>query len=80
MYLNFLDSSEVIYLTLILKAVREERPVSEVLAGFVEVNRVSDLMRKIQKFGENKLEHPILSLALENMEEFLRINYKDRIQ
>jgi|GEM_PF-7013366 len=71
MILNLGDAAEVVFLTLILRAAASDRPISEVLNELMKPNKRPGLLQKIQGFARIKLEHPVMKLALAEMEELL---------
>ncbi len=71
MFLSLTDGVETVFLAVILKAIHEGKTLSEILDGYVARENVPRFIVQIQGFSEAKLEHPILKLALEELEELL---------
>jgi len=71
MFLSLTDGVETVFLVVILKAIHEGKTLSEILDGYVVHEDVPRFIAQIQDFAEAKLEHPILKLALEELEELL---------
>ena len=71
MILTLIDGRETVFLAIVLKAIAENKRILEILELFVEREKAPGLLDQIRKFARSKLEHPVLKLALEEMEELL---------
>lgn len=72
MILALTDKNEAIYLSLVLKSVDEKMPLEELLLRYTEEEKVPEILEEIEHFVRSKLGHPILSIALKEMDALLR--------
>jgi len=72
MILSLTDKNEAVYLSLVLKSVDENKPLEELLLGLTEKEKIPEILDEIKSFIRSKLDHPILSLALKEMDVLLK--------
>lgn len=77
MILTLIDGVETMFLAVSLKAIEEDKPVSEFLEAHMAREKIPLILDQIQRFARSKLKHPVLHLALEEMDALLAA-YQER--
>lgn len=77
MILTLSDGRDTVYLAIILRAAEEGRCVPEILEHFVDKEKTPEVMGQIRKFAKATLAHPMLKIALEEIDQLLD-SYEER--
>ncbi|OGW81683.1 MAG: hypothetical protein A3G33_08490 [Omnitrophica bacterium RIFCSPLOWO2_12_FULL_44_17] len=71
------DDTEAVFLSLILKAVKERKCLEESIMAYAEKKRVLGVLDQIQAFASEKLDHPILSFAISEIDKLMKVKRQE---
>lgn len=78
MILTLIDGTETVFLTVILRAVAEDKSVYELMRFYSKSGKLTDALQKMREFAKTKLCHPDLAVVLEEIERLTNPNDEGR--